>query len=65
MKTQENAKLQQALQEMRALLEKEQNAAASKVTTEVLSAEGAPAIDNELINRLTAENERLKVIYIG
>ncbi|KAJ8448591.1 hypothetical protein Cgig2_012235 [Carnegiea gigantea] len=60
MKTQENAKLQQALQELRALLEKEHGAAASKVTGEVLAAQGAPAIDNELINRLTAENERLK-----
>lgn len=67
-KTQENAKLQSALQEMRqqfqetkALLTEEREAA-KKAAEQVPIIQEVPVIDHEVVNKLTAENEQLKVL---
>ncbi|CAK7327357.1 unnamed protein product [Dovyalis caffra] len=67
-KTQENAKLRTALQEMqlefqesKALLIKEREAAKEAVE-QVSTIQEVPVIDNELVNKLTAENEMLKAM---
>lgn len=66
-KTQENAKLQSALQQMqqqfqetKSLLIKEQEAA-KKAAEQVPVVHEVPVIDNEMMNKLTEENEQLKV----
>jgi len=66
-KTQENAKLQAALQEMelqfketKALLVKEREAA-KEVVEQVPVIQEVPVIDNAMVEKLTAENEKLKV----
>ena len=66
-KTQENAKLRTALQEMqlefqesKALLIKERESI-KKEAEQVPTILEVPVIDNELVNKLTAENEMLKV----
>ena len=68
-KTQENAKLQSAFQEMqlqfketKELLAKEREAAqkASEVAPII---QEVPVIDHEMISKLTAENEQLKVWF--
>lgn len=66
-KTQENAKLQSALQEMqlqfretKELLFKEREAAKIAVEQAPVIHE-VPVIDHEMINKLAAENEQLKV----
>lgn len=66
-KTQENAKLQSALeeiqlqfQETKALLIKEQNAA-KEAAEQVPIVQEVSIIDHEVFNKLTAENEQLKV----
>ncbi|XP_015887580.3 myosin-6 isoform X2 [Ziziphus jujuba] len=67
-KTQENAKLQSALQEMRqqfqetkALLAEEREAA-KKAAERAPIIQEVPVVDHELINKLTAENEQLKAL---
>lgn len=67
-KTQENAKLRSALQEMqqqfqetKALLAEEREAA-KKVVEQAPIIQEVPVIDHEIINKLTAENEQLKVL---
>ncbi|XP_011029713.1 PREDICTED: myosin-6-like isoform X3 [Populus euphratica] len=67
-KTQENAKLRTALQEMqlefqesKALLIKEQESI-KKEAGQVPTIQEVPVIDNELVNKLTAENEMLKAM---
>jgi myosin-5 len=66
-KTQENAKLRTTLQEMqlefqesKALLIKERESI-KKEAEQVPTIQEVPVIDNELVNKLTAENEMLKV----
>lgn len=66
-KTQENAKLQSALeeiqlqfQETKALLIKERNAA-KEAAEQVPIVQEVSVIDHEMVNKLTAENEQLKV----
>lgn len=68
-KTQENAKLQSALQEMqlqfketKELLVKEREAAKQAAEQAPIIQE-VPVIDHEMINKLTTENEQLKVSY--
>ncbi|KAA8527842.1 hypothetical protein F0562_035289 [Nyssa sinensis] len=67
-KTKENEKLQSALQEMqlqfqetKELLIKECEAA-TKAAEQIPVIEEVPVIDNEMINKLTAENEELKAL---
>lgn len=67
-KTQENAKLQAALQEMelqfketKALLVKERGAA-KKVVEQVPVIQEVAVIDNAMVEKLTAENEKLKAL---
>ncbi|KAJ0034037.1 hypothetical protein Pint_25217 [Pistacia integerrima] len=67
-KTQENAKLQSALQQMqqqfqetKSLLIKEQEAA-KKAAEQVPVVHEVPVIDNEMMNKLTEENEQLKAL---
>lgn len=67
-KTQENAKLHSALQEIqlefqetKALLIKECEEA-KKAAEQVPIVREVPVVDHELVNKLTAENEMLKVI---
>ncbi|KAJ6689186.1 hypothetical protein OIU85_005577 [Salix viminalis] len=67
-KTQENAKLRTALQEMqlefqesKALLIEEREAI-KKAAEQTPTIEKVPVIDNELVNKLTAENEMLKAM---
>lgn len=67
-KTQENAKLQSALQEMqqqfqetKAMLIKEREAAKETVE-QVPFIKEVPVIDHEMMNKLAAENEKLKVL---
>ncbi|XP_071738132.1 myosin-6-like [Rutidosis leptorrhynchoides] len=67
-KTQENGKLQSALQEMEArfnetneLLVKEREAAAKAIEKVPLIQE-VPVVDHELMNKLTSENEKLKAL---
>lgn len=67
-KAQENAKLRSALQEMqqqfqetKALLAEEHEAAKIVVEQAPIIQE-VPVIDHEIINKLTAENEQLKVL---
>lgn len=70
MKNRENEKLQQALEEMekqfqetKTLLEKER-AEVIKITAEqVPIVQEVPVFDDELMRKLTIENEQLKVIY--
>ncbi|RVW96789.1 Myosin-8 [Vitis vinifera] len=65
-KTQENAKLQNALQEMQVqfqetkemLIKERENA--KKADEKVPIIQEVPAIDHEMMNKLTAENEKLK-----
>lgn len=66
-KTQENAKLQSALQDMQLqfketkdLLIKERETA-KKVVETVPVIQEVPVVDHELTNKLTSENEKLKV----
>lgn len=66
-KTQENAKLQSALeetqlqfQEIKALLIKE-HVAAREAVERVPIVQEVLVIDHEMVNKLTAENEHLKV----
>lgn len=68
-KTQENAKLQTALQEMqlqftetKELLVKEREAV-KQAAEQVPIIQEVPVIDHEMINKLTTENEQLKVSY--
>ncbi|KAF3446290.1 hypothetical protein FNV43_RR11469 [Rhamnella rubrinervis] len=67
-KTQENAKLRSALQEMqqqfqetKALLAEEREAT-KKVVEQAPIIQEVPVIDHEIINKLTAENEQLKAL---
>ncbi|KAG2727726.1 hypothetical protein I3760_01G171400 [Carya illinoinensis] len=67
-KTQENAKLQSALeeiqlqfQETKALLIKERNAA-KEAAEQVPIVQEVSVIDHEMVNKLTAENEQLKAL---
>ncbi|KAG5240727.1 myosin [Salix suchowensis] len=67
-KTQENAKLRTALQEIqlefqesKALLIEEREAI-KKAAEQTPTIEKVPVIDNELVNKLTAENEMLKAM---
>lgn len=69
-KTQENAKLQNALQEMQVqfqetkemLIKERENA--KKADEKVPIIQEVPAIDHEMMNKLTAENEKLKVKFL-
>ncbi|XP_044498189.1 myosin-6-like isoform X2 [Mangifera indica] len=67
-KTQENANLQAALQQMqqqfhetKSLLIREQEAA-KKAAEQVPIVQEVPVIDNEMMNKLTEENEQLKAL---
>lgn len=55
-KTKENAKLQSALEEMQLQLQ-----GASKGAEQVSVVQEVSVVDREMINKLTAENEQLKV----
>ena len=66
-KSQENAKLQAALQDMqhkfnetKEMLKKERETA-KKAAEQVPVIQEVPVIDHELMNKITAENEKLKV----
>lgn len=68
-KIQENTKLRSALQEIqqqfqetKALLAEEREAA-KKVVEQAPIIQEVPVIDHEIINKLTAENEQLKVLF--
>ena len=69
-KTQENAKLQNALQDMQVqfqetkemLIKERENA--KKADEKVPIIQEVPAIDHEMMNKLTAENEKLKVKFL-
>ena len=66
-KSQENAKLQAALQEMQLQFKetketlKKEREAAIKVVEQIPVIKEIPVIDHEMMNRITAENEKLKV----
>lgn len=66
-KTQENEKLQCALEEMELKFEEtkakliEERDAAMKVAEQSPTIQENHVVDNELVNKLTAENEKLKV----
>lgn len=67
-KSQENAKLQAALQDMqlqfketKEMLKKEREAA-KKAAEQVPVIQEVPVIDHELMNKITAENEKLKAL---
>ena len=67
-KTQENAKLQSALQEMqlqfketKEMLVKEREAAAIKVAEKVPVIQEVPVVDHVALEKLAIENEKLKV----
>lgn len=67
-KTQENTKLQSALQEVqlqfrdaKEMLKKEQ-VLAKKAAEQAPVIQEVPVIDHELMNKLTSENEKLKVM---
>lgn len=67
-KTQENTKLQSALQEVqlqfrdaKEMLKKEQELA-KKAAEQAPVIQEVPVIDHELMNKLTSENEKLKVM---
>lgn len=66
-KSQENAKLQAALQDMqlqfketKEMLKKEREAA-KKAAEQIPVIQEVPVIDYEMMNKITAENEKLKV----
>lgn len=66
-KTQENAKLQSALQEMqlqfketKEMLTKEREAA-KKLVEKVPVVQEVPVVDNAMVEKLTTENKKLKV----
>lgn len=68
-KTQENAKLHRALEDMqlefqetKALLIKE-NEAAKNAAEQIRIMQEVPVVDNDMVNKLTAENEMLKVKF--
>lgn len=67
-KTQENKKLQSALQDMqlqfketKLLLQKEREAAAKREVERVPMIQEIPVVDHALLEKLTGENEKLKV----
>lgn len=69
-KTQENERLQSALQEMqlqfketKVLLEKEREAAKRAAEREPVIQE-VPVVDNALLEKLTTENEKLQVSWL-
>ncbi|KAK6929671.1 Myosin, N-terminal, SH3-like, partial [Dillenia turbinata] len=67
-KTQENAKLNSALQEMQLQFQEtkqllfEEREAAKKLAEQTPSVQEVPVIDNEIVDKLTAENEKLKAL---
>lgn len=66
-RTKENTKLKADLEEMRTLFQEtkallnEEREAAMKVVEQVPVIQEVPVVDHELINKLTTENEQLKV----
>lgn len=66
-KTQENAKLQSALQDLQVQFKEtnellvQERESAKKAAEKLPIIQEVPVIDHELMNKLTAENERLKV----
>lgn len=69
-KTQENEKLQSALQEMqiqfketKAMLEKEREAA-KREAEKVPVIQEVPVVDNAMLEKLNSENEKLKVRWL-
>lgn len=66
-KTRENTKLKADLEEMRTQFQEtkalliEEREAAKKIVEQVPVIQEVPVVDNELINKLTTENEQLKV----
>lgn len=69
-KNQENAKLQNALQdvqlqfkEAKEMLQKEREVA-KKAAEQIPVIQEIPVVDHELMNKLTSENEKLKVALL-
>lgn len=66
-KTQENVKLQSALQELQVQFKEakemllQEREAAKKAAEQIPIIQEVPVIDHEMMNKITAENEKLKV----